>query len=88
MIVPKNFESLSDSLMFGLGFGEVTVILILALIFLGPKRLPEVGKKVGEFYRQFRETADTVKGTITGEFEEEPEEEPTEKESDSHHGAD
>ena len=67
--------------MFGLGFGEVTVILLVALIFLGPKRLPDVGKKLGEFYRQFRETADTVKETIAGEFEEDTD-------SDSHHGAD
>ncbi len=56
--------------MFGLGFGEVTIILLVALVFLGPKRLPDVGRKIGEFYRQFRDAADTVKGTISGEFEE------------------
>lgn len=56
--------------MFGLGIGEVTIILILALVVLGPKRLPELGKKIGEFYRQFRDTADAVRGTFTGEFEE------------------
>lgn len=82
--------------MFGLGIGEITIILLLALIFIGPKRLPEVGRKLGEFYRQFRDVADTMRSTITEEFEEPSETEKvpppakhdTEpaKESDADHG--
>ncbi len=55
--------------MFGLGFGEVVVILLVALVFLGPKRLPEVGRKLGEFYRQLRDVSETMKGTLTGELD-------------------
>ena len=35
--------------MFNLGAGEVLVILLLALIVLGPQRLPEAAKQVGRF---------------------------------------
>ena len=78
--------------MFGLGLGEIIVITILALVFVGPKRLPEAGRKIGQLYRQFREAADTVKGTVTQDFEESSiteKESPTPESSDKfHHGAD
>ena len=34
--------------MFGLGMGELVVILAIALIFLGPKRLPDVATSLGK----------------------------------------
>jgi sec-independent protein translocase protein TatB len=38
-----------------LGSGEILVILLLALIVLGPERLPEAARKVGDFVRQVRQ---------------------------------
>jgi sec-independent protein translocase protein TatB len=38
-----------------LGSGEILVVLLLALIVLGPDRLPEAARKVGEFVRQVRQ---------------------------------
>jgi sec-independent protein translocase protein TatB len=38
-----------------LGSGEILVILLLALIVLGPERLPEAARKVGGFVRQIRQ---------------------------------
>ncbi len=35
---------------------EIVVILIIALIVLGPKRLPEVGRSVGRGMREFKES--------------------------------
>jgi sec-independent protein translocase protein TatA len=45
---------------------ELIVVLIIALIVLGPKRLPEVGRSVGKGMREFKEA-------ISGENEEERE---------------
>jgi Tat protein translocase TatB subunit len=40
--------------MFGMGMGELMVILVIALIFLGPKRLPDVATTLGKAIRSFR----------------------------------
>jgi TatA/E family protein of Tat protein translocase len=45
--------------MFGIGVPELLVILVVALIVLGPKRLPEVAKALGKGLSEFRRaTAD------------------------------
>lgn len=41
--------------MFGLGWQEIVIILVIALIIFGPKRLPELGKSLGQAIRGFRE---------------------------------
>lgn len=43
--------------MFGLGFTELLVILVIALIFFGPGKLPEVGRALGASLREFRGAA-------------------------------
>ncbi len=50
--------------MFGIGFSELVVIAIVALIFVGPKRLPEVMKQAGKFFVHVRRTANDVRGTF------------------------
>ena len=40
--------------MFGLGFGELLVIMLIALIFIGPKKLPELAKGLGKGLREFQ----------------------------------
>lgn len=37
-----------------LGFPEIVVILVLALILFGPKRLPEIGRTLGGALREFK----------------------------------
>lgn len=56
-------------LMSNLGSGEILVILLLALIVLGPERLPEVARKVGGFVRKARAMSagiqDEMRSTLT-----------------------
>ncbi|MCU9612540.1 twin-arginine translocase TatA/TatE family subunit [Caldibacillus lycopersici] len=37
-----------------LGFGEIAVILIVALLLFGPSKLPKLGKAAGETLREFK----------------------------------
>jgi len=39
--------------MFGLGMGELLLIFLIALIFLGPKKLPELAQGLGKGIREF-----------------------------------
>ncbi|HET8732399.1 MAG TPA: twin-arginine translocase TatA/TatE family subunit [Anaeromyxobacteraceae bacterium] len=54
--------------MFGLGFGEIVVILVLALVLLGPQKLPEVAKQLGKGLRDFRKATDDLKGQFEREL--------------------
>ena len=40
----------------GIGVPEVLIVLVIALIVLGPKRLPEVGKSLGRGMREFKDS--------------------------------
>jgi sec-independent protein translocase protein TatA len=41
---------------FNVGPGELVIVLVIALIVLGPKRLPEVGRSIGNGMREFKES--------------------------------
>jgi sec-independent protein translocase protein TatA len=84
--------------MFGLGFGELVVILIIALIFIGPKKLPELAKGLGKGIREFQNAAkgfgdelqnteDSTPKTIadaTQQEDEKPDEENASKKDSTH----
>ncbi|MBY0415791.1 MAG: twin-arginine translocase TatA/TatE family subunit [Bdellovibrionales bacterium] len=40
--------------MFGLGAGELFLIFMIAMMFFGPKKLPELAKGVGQALREFQ----------------------------------
>lgn len=40
--------------MFGIGFSELLVILLICLLLFGAGRLPEIGKSLGEGIREFK----------------------------------
>ncbi len=40
--------------MFGLGFQEILLILLLALLLFGAKKLPAVGRAIGQSIREFK----------------------------------
>jgi sec-independent protein translocase protein TatA len=39
-----------------IGFPEMLVILVIALVVLGPKKLPEAGKSLGKGMREFKDS--------------------------------
>jgi len=47
--------------LFNIGPTELIVILVIALIVFGPKRLPEIGKTVGKSMREFRKASQDLK---------------------------
>ena len=58
--------------MFNIGPLELIVILVIALLVVGPHRLPEVGRSIGRGIREFRKAQDEVQKTIQSALKEEP----------------
>jgi sec-independent protein translocase protein TatB len=54
--------------MFGLSFWEIAIILAVALIFLGPSKLPELARTFGKSLREFRKATDEFRSTIQDEM--------------------
>ena len=53
----------------GIGPGELIIVLLIALLVLGPKKLPEVGRSLGKGLREFKEgiNEDDVADAATAE---------------------
>ncbi len=58
---------------FGIGTGEILLILIVALIIWGPSKLPEIARKLGQATRMLRKTSFDLTTAITKEVEKGPE---------------
>lgn len=50
--------------MFGLGSGELLIVLILAVIFIGPEKLPAMANSLGKLVRQFQRSVEEIKEDI------------------------
>jgi Tat protein translocase TatB subunit len=55
--------------MFGLGGGELFLVLLLAILLIGPRDLPRVATQIGRFYRKLRSAAEDLKDTVERETE-------------------
>lgn len=65
--------------MFGIGSTELLVILVVALIVIGPAKLPEIARSLGKALGEFRRVSTDVKRTIEMEVEHEEQKAKAEK---------
>jgi TatA/E family protein of Tat protein translocase len=61
--------------MFGIGFQEMLIILVVVLIFFGPKRLPDLAKSLGKGIAEFKKASEEVRKGIEDAVKEESAEE-------------
>ncbi|MGN8428444.1 Sec-independent protein translocase protein TatB [Helicobacter pylori] len=54
--------------MFGMGFFEILVVLIVAIIFLGPEKFPQAVVDVVKFFRAVKKTLNNAKDTLDKEI--------------------
>ncbi len=50
--------------MFSIGFPELLVILVVAIIVVGPRKLPDAARALGRGYAMFKKTLDDLKNTV------------------------
>jgi len=54
--------------MFGMGFTEILFIAVIAIIFLGPDKLPEAMVQIAKFFNSFKKTVTEAKSTFENEI--------------------
>lgn len=60
--------------MFGIGMTEIIIILIIALLVIGPEKLPDLARMLGKGLAEFKKTAEDFRNTIHENLEVEEEE--------------
>lgn len=55
--------------MFGIGFTELVIILIIALVVVGPEKLPELGRTIGKTVRDLRRVYANLRAELGPEFD-------------------
>ena len=58
--------------MFSMSISEMMIIFFVALIFVGPEKLPSMAKDVGKFFKTLNSTINDLKSEINKEDEEIP----------------
>ncbi len=54
--------------MFGMGFTEIVIIAIIAILFLGPDKLPEAMVEIAKFFRNVKKTVGSAKESLEHEL--------------------
>lgn len=54
---------------FGIGLPEMAVIMVVALLIFGPKKLPEIGRSLGKTIRSFQEASNEFQNEFKREAE-------------------
>ena len=54
--------------MFGIGVGELAIIVVFGFLLFGPDKLPQMGRTIGRAIRQFRETQEKMTAVVQSEI--------------------
>lgn len=54
--------------MFGIGEGELAIIVVFGFLLFGPDKLPQMGRTIGRAIRQFRETQEKMTAVVQSEI--------------------
>jgi len=54
--------------MFGMGLSEIFLIIVVAILFLGPEKLPETMVKIAKFFKSIKRTVDDAKSSFEEEL--------------------
>lgn len=54
--------------MFGIGEGELAIIVVFGFLLFGPDKLPQMGRTIGHAIRQFRETQEKMTAVVQSEI--------------------
>lgn len=65
------------AVVFGIGMPELLVVLVIGLLVLGPKRLPEIARSLGRGMSEFRRASTELRESLTSTFE--PADKPADK---------
>src|SRR5262245_80913 len=58
-----------ENIMFGsMGMSELVIILVIALIIFGPRKLPELGRSLGKSIGEFKRASNELRSTIEEEI--------------------
>ena len=63
-----------EAIMWNLGFQEVVIIFIIALVIFGPRKLPDLGKSLGKSLAEFKRASNELKRTWEDEVRAETDE--------------
>lgn len=63
-----------------IGIGEIAIVLVIALLIFGPKRLPELGRSLGRGLNEFRDGLQNINNDLDEEDEEPLDEEEIDEE--------
>ena len=54
--------------MFGMGFGEILLVVVVAIIFLGPEKLPETMVNIAKFFKSIKNNITEAKDALENEL--------------------